>query len=178
MKNRIAILLLLVIGCPTVGTRAFLLIRKSAIRQTVKRRILAGVERNELVQLTFALKDLDALLEWEHSREFAYQGVMYDLIESETRGDSIMYWCIQDRAETEINRHLDNLTAKSASSDPFSKTCLSQYIYYLKHIFFYQDQPKPIASFDREAVRHHFLRNEYAIQISPPTPPPEVANPT
>ncbi|MEZ4932225.1 MAG: hypothetical protein R2788_08920 [Saprospiraceae bacterium] len=176
MKNRIAILLLLVIGCPSIGTRAFLLIRKSAIRQTVKKRILAGVERNELVQLTFAIKDLEVLLKWEHSREFEYRDEMYDLVESETCGDSIRYWCIHDRAETEINRHLDSLTTKSTNSDPLSRKCLTQYFDFLKHIFSPQDQLKPIALFDCGEIRHHFLRNEYAIQISPPTPPPEVAN--
>jgi hypothetical protein len=156
---------------PFLGTKAILLLRKEQIRETVKERILAGVGQNELVQLSFSLQAIKTELKWEHSKEFEYKGEMYDVVKSDHQADSITYWCIHDKAETEINRQLDQLTAHETGKDPQQKAALGNFLDFLKSLFC-NEQP----AFERPAIAstatyfsYHFsTKNFYSPSDSPP----------
>ena len=57
-----------------------------------------------LTYLAFSLKDSQTQLEWEHSREFEFEGNMYDVMGQEICGDTIGYWCWLDHKENRINK--------------------------------------------------------------------------
>ncbi len=173
MRKGFAILLLVVSLYPFLGTKAILLLRKERIRETVKERILAGVGQNELVELSFSLQAIETELEWEHSKEFEYKGEMYDVVKAEQQADSITYWCIHDKAETEINRHLDQLTALETGKDPQHKAALGNFFDFLKSLFC-NDQP----AVERPAIAstvNHFPYHFSTKTFCPPadSPPPE-----
>jgi hypothetical protein len=158
-----------------MGTKAILLLRKQAIKEAVKERILAGVGQNELVQLTFSLQAIDSELKWEHSKEFEYKGEMYDVVKSEQWADSITYWCIHDKAETEINRQLDQLTAQESGKDPQHKAALGNFFDFLKSLFC-TEQPTVVPPAIASTVNHFSYQfSLYPIYPSLDSPPPEQA---
>ncbi len=175
MRKGFAIFLLIVSLYPYLGTKAILLLRKGVVREQVKERILAGVGQNELAQLRFSNEAAQSELRWEHSKEFEYKGEMYDVVRSEQRADSVTYWCIHDRAETEINRQLDRLTDQETSKDPQRKAIFTDFFQFLKTLFF-DEQPvakqAAVASFENH---FSYLFSTYLVYPTTDSPPPDGA---
>jgi hypothetical protein len=113
VRHLLGIFLLFCILAPTLGTYAYLSIQKSLVRREVRRNLVNDSDRPALRRMAFTPAQRDTLLHWEHSREFEYQGRMYDVQSSESNGDSIIYWCWFDERETLINAHLDRLAQQA-----------------------------------------------------------------
>jgi len=92
-------------------------IQKKKVKKEIKRRMIAGMDRDELVLLSFSSIDRLNKLEWEHAKEFKYQGVMYDVESRESCGDIINYWCWKDDEETKLNKDLDHLVHYALQTD-------------------------------------------------------------
>lgn len=86
--------------------------QRKQIKRELKRKLIAGIDRAELVYLTFSLKEKENL-EWEHSKEFKYNGQYYDVIETEIKADSVTYICWWDYEETQLYKKLDAMIAKA-----------------------------------------------------------------
>ncbi len=65
--------------------------------------------------LTFHLNDLDNNpdLQFIHSKEFRFQGEMYDIISKKKHGDSITYHCYHDVRETRLIAAVENIVRES-----------------------------------------------------------------
>jgi hypothetical protein len=119
LKNIISgILLMGVLTDPLVGTFTWLYVRKSLVRKEVKKHLVAGFEKDHLVLLKFTKEESRTRLRWEHSREFEYNHQMYDVVKSETRGDTVYYWCWWDREETKLKRRMARLAARTLGNSP------------------------------------------------------------
>lgn len=118
LKQVFNIALCLCLLVPFLGTYGWLHLEKRQVRKEIKRQIIAGIDKNALVPLKFSAQETQSELHWHHSKEFEYRGEMYDIVESETNGDSISYWCWWDKAETALNRQLAELVAQSTQQDP------------------------------------------------------------
>ncbi len=91
-------------------------------RKKVKHQLIASIDRDELVLLGFKNSEMGKLLRWEHSKEFEYQGEMYDVVERQSTADSMFFWCWWDNDETQLHRKLDRLLALSQTThSPFQK---------------------------------------------------------
>lgn len=80
-------------------------VNRSLIRREVRTFLLHHRDRYRQTLFCFALERGVAGapgLEWEDEREFSYCGEMYDVIEREVRGDSMLIRCIADREETKL----------------------------------------------------------------------------
>src|SRR5690606_30808540 len=79
--------------------------------------------------------DADRLLDWEHSREFAYLGEMYDVVRSSSTRDSVTYWCHHDVRETRLRASmqafLTSQVHKPEGSAPGPVQRLHQYVSHL-----------------------------------------------
>tara|TARA_R110001592_G_scaffold307299_2_gene580929 strand:+ start:464192 stop:464725 length:534 start_codon:yes stop_codon:yes gene_type:complete len=112
MLNRLlSILLLLCLIAPFLGSVLWVKHQKHLVKKSVKKEIIAGIDREDLVELTFSANQLKTDLNWKHSKEFEYLGKMYDIVEQSASGDSTTYWCWLDKEETELNNQLDRLLA-------------------------------------------------------------------
>lgn len=80
--------------------------------------MMHSLPREELVLLAFTETDSKRCLRWEHSREFEYNGQMYDVAESWKEGDTLFYRCWWDHAETKLNRGLADILGRLLRSDP------------------------------------------------------------
>lgn len=109
MKKIIGILLLMSIMFILPLSYTGIYIYKKKIKREIKWRMIAGLERSELVELKFANAQLDSELRWEHSKEFEYCGQMYDVASKIVIGDTTTFYCWWDHEETALNKKLKSL---------------------------------------------------------------------
>jgi hypothetical protein len=108
----------ILVADPIVGISAWIHVRKAIVKHEVRRHIISGLDKNGLVLLEFKKPESETLLRWEHSREFEFNGQMYDIVESWTVGDTVYYRCWWDRAETRLNNLLRELAVRSFGDAP------------------------------------------------------------
>ncbi len=97
------------------GTWLVFKLQQTAIRYEVKQQIKAGVPASDLVTLHIAKvweETPNARFEREHSKEFRFDGEMYDIIRSRDEGDTTVYICIHDVKESELFADLERLTVE------------------------------------------------------------------
>ena len=157
---------------PFVTTYGYLHFQKMKVREEVKEQLLEEADPAELVLLKFTQEESDAQLRWEHSREFEYNGQMYDIARTETKGDTTYYWCIWDHAETALNNQLDELVAQAFGNNPRTRERQHKLADFYNSLFYSEHPPLP----DRNApVTLGFLnlsRNYSGVSHDPPVPPP------
>jgi len=103
---------------PIAGVSAWLQVEKAMVKKEVRRHIISGIDKDGLVLLEFSRTETEPLLRWEHSREFEYDGQMYDIVDSWVVGDTVYYRCFWDRAETRLNEQLRKLAVRSHGAAP------------------------------------------------------------
>ena len=94
------------------GTWVVFKLQQVAVRHEVKQQIRAGVPESDLVTLRIAKvweKTPNARFEREHSKEFRFDGEMYDIIRSREEGDTTVYICIHDVKESGLFADLERL---------------------------------------------------------------------
>lgn len=176
MKKIIGIFLLVVLIAPFLGTYVWLQHEKMVVRKKVKKQLIAGLDKKELVLLTFSNKNIENQLEWEHSKEFRFKGKMYDVVYSEVTGNVISYWCWLDKEETKLNKLLSDLVNKALGNDPLKQEKEKSFIDFTKTLF-YSDPEAWCASLDNNILHHHFIFSSIynSWLVSPPSPPPQLS---
>lgn len=131
----VSILLFLCLLAPPVLVSTLILREKRLVRKEVKERLIAGIPRDELVLLTFSSFEIEKLLKWEHSREFEYEGRMYDIVETVRKGDTTSYWCWPDDAETELNQRLEEMMALQWGAYPEKNKQQKKWVDFFQDLF-------------------------------------------
>jgi hypothetical protein len=175
MKRLLAIFLLLSLIAPLGGAYLGFRIEKTRVNKAVKRHIIAGVSKDELVEFKFLLSDTSTKLRWEHDREFEFEGKMYDIVERNNINDSVTYWCWCDNVETQLNKQYKTLVAKALGNNPQKTNSKKQLIEYLKTLYFtgaYKNQNTIYISVTDTFLDNYKLYDDSWIK-SPPGPPPK-----
>jgi ribonuclease HI len=95
-----------------IGTSYFSLRHEQkVVRKEVKRMIIAGLDKKQLVLIKLTSAEKKDQLRWKHSKEFEYKGQMYDIVEKEFKDSLTYYWCWWDHEETSLNKKLNQLAA-------------------------------------------------------------------
>jgi hypothetical protein len=121
MKTVFSIFLLACLLAPFLGSYLWVQIKRSQIRKEVKWKMIAGIDKEELVFMTFSIKDSKEKLNWKHSKEFEYKGEWYDVVYQQMVGDSIQYHLWWDHEETELNKNLHQLIVRMVNQDSQNK---------------------------------------------------------
>ncbi len=111
-------------------------LRKKILRKEIKRKIIAGLHDDELVKLKFANSEIQNKLRWKHSKEFEFNGEMYDIVKTKKTADSIEYYCWWDSEESKLNRKLIALVVRAFPDLPENKELNFQLSNFYKSIFF------------------------------------------
>lgn len=144
------------------------------VRKEIKRKIIKGLDKQELVLLKFSKNEAQTVLRWEHAKEFEFKCEMYDVVETKITNDSIHYWCWWDFEETSLNKKLFELTSLALNNNPQKKETQNQLIDFYKSLFcenFYTysfEHKKP-----NNPIISNLQLNLDLIFYSPPIPPPE-----
>lgn len=140
-------------------------------------KIRKAIPRDEQLLWKFSAEDARLKLDWEHSREFEYKGEMYDVIRSETKGDSIWYWCYWDRKETKLRKELNVLLVNLMGPGQQSKNEGRQLNDFFKSLFL------PVLFTNTNLATGHDHQHNmipynfslHAFDRIPPVPPPELS---
>jgi hypothetical protein len=113
--------------------------RKKMLRKEIKHKIIAGLNEDELVKLKFANSEIQKKLKWKHSKEFEFNGEMYDIVKTKKTADSTEYYCWWDSEESSLNRKLIALVCQNLPDLPENKELGFQLSNFYKSIFFQTD---------------------------------------
>ncbi len=118
------------------GSLGYLQLEKKKVQKSVKRKIMNGIPKEELIFMAFSSEDLSTKLNWKHSKEFELNGEMYDIVERRETADSAFYWVWWDKEETELNQQVKRIAAEifGNAPDQQEKNKLVQSFY--KSLFF------------------------------------------
>lgn len=145
--------------------------QKKNIRKEVKQLILEGMNETDLTTFIFTQQEYDALY-WEHSKEFEFEGVMYDVVRKSRLGNKWEIVCWKDIKESIQNERLDKLIAKLLSGDqdeenkPVERLVLSLYYSPLIHY------AMPITVSDK-SLDFFYLPSVSNYKSGPNSPPPQ-----
>ncbi|HEY9082146.1 MAG TPA: hypothetical protein VIN73_02345 [Vicingaceae bacterium] len=147
---------------------------RKAIKKSIKHKIIAGIEKEELVLLVFDKDEVDQQVKWKHSKEFQYKGEMFDIVEKEIIGNEIYYWVWWDKEETVLNQKLANLVRQSFAQNPYQNNKNQIITQFFKTLYFsaktsvlFEDAKNNVVHFTP------YLENFSLWQQLPITPPPQ-----
>ena len=104
MKSVFAVCLIALLFLPMWGTFGYLSVQKKQVQKSVKRKMMEGIPREELIYFKFSQEDIATKLNWKHAKEFEFKGEMYDIVERNETEDSAFYWVWWDKEETVHNQ--------------------------------------------------------------------------
>lgn len=175
-RNFLAVLLFLCLAIPIAGTFVALKHQKKIVRKEIKRKIIAGINRNELVLLKFSEEEKQTLLKWKHSKEFQYKSEMYDIVETEIKADTTYYWCWLDREETRLNQQLNELLSYVFSHYPQNAEKQNKLLQFFKSLYIPNDVEYQQLLAEYCNKTHFLYSNLYlSFHIIPASPPPQHA---
>jgi hypothetical protein len=158
---------------PISGVFAWIHFEKAIVKGEARRHLISAADKNGLVVLEFSKMETESLLRWEHSREFEYDGQMYDVVESWAVGDTVHYRCWWDRAETRLNDRLRELAVRAFGDAPkigddeaFGRSLLRSPAFVVAPVW---KTPGPRSVFRRLA---NFSEWRSSRSVRPLTPPP------
>jgi hypothetical protein len=175
-RKQLGIYLILSLVLPILVTSVALHQQRRIVRKQVKRKIEAGIAKEELVVLTFTYEEIAAEVKWKHHKEFSYKNQMYDIVHRESNGNQVTYYCWWDHEENMLNKKLDQMLRLAIGQDPVSKNHQSKLSYFFKSLFSSQ-YSYPIAFYSINNP-NNVIHNNVAwkdINILIQTPPPEFA---
>ncbi len=120
---------------PSLLTLGSLELRRAQVKEAVAATIRKGLPPAEVVRLSFSVASARQELDWEHSREFAYHGQMYDIIAVDWEGDSVHYTCYWDHAESLIKNELKQFWMGIFQSDPLQQAASARWFCYFTQLY-------------------------------------------
>lgn len=157
-------------------TYSILHYQKYVIKTNVKKKISKNISKNELVLLKFSQKDTQTQLHWEHNKEFEYEGEMYDVVKSQTKGDSIWYWCWWDKAETQVKWQLNQLIAQNCHQNPQYQKNQFLLIHFVNGLFplIFQNWQVVLFTSVHKILYMPYQQSIKMITSQPSVPPPQI----
>ena len=148
---------------------------KYQIKKQVIKEIIKGFDKSELSLISVSKLQKNTKLQWIHSKEFRYNGEMYDIVNLIETPDSIHYYCWWDKEETELNNKISNVLNQIFSDNPQSKKMLSKAFSFLG--VFYEKIKEYDVFLNAFNLLMYFHSSESIISQSykPITPPPQLS---
>tara|TARA_B110000908_G_C10216423_1_gene433041 strand:+ start:295 stop:837 length:543 start_codon:yes stop_codon:yes gene_type:complete len=146
------------------------------IKKEVKNQLIANTPKEYLVSFRFEIEsNTFKSLEWKHSREFQYQGKMFDIVEADTINNYAHYICFPDKQETALNQEFNDLLNERYAHDKPTNNKQKLLSNFVKSLFV---QNEEIDSFF--ALQNRVEYNKYFKGVSPSdfikarNPPPQI----
>lgn len=168
----LSILLALILLSPVATTWLGTAWQRHMIREGVEARLRQGADAAELTVLAFTKSGAKQLLRWEHEREFEYQGEMYDVVRTQSMGDSLFYTCIHDHAESALNRQIDQWLAQWLRHSPAQQEQAERLMCFFRSLFCVPATAlATMRSVNARSVFHYqYPAGEAAAPVPPPPP--------
>ncbi|MBN1252346.1 MAG: hypothetical protein JXA16_09415 [Bacteroidales bacterium] len=174
MKIKInSILLFLILFVPFIATYSWLSHKKKLIKKEVKNLIVSNIDKNQLTVFKFQINEIESKLKWKHSKEFEYNGQMFDIVESKIINDSITYLCWPDNEETVLNKKLQALLNLALGKNPLTNKNKSRLINFYNTLYFNNIEKINFVNEKNHNLISYYYNNYKSIYLSPQNPPPQ-----
>lgn len=139
MKQLISWIILLLFLTNIGGFFYVFKIKEYAIKKEIKTKIKKDVPKDELC--TFIITDANShKFEWEHSKEFRFNGMMYDVVYKTVNDDgTTTLECVSDVQETQLFKDLNNYLVKEITNQNNGKHPLVEFHNFLNNLIFIPD---------------------------------------
>lgn len=175
MRKAIKLFGLFFIIAPFLGLFLCLQIQKQITKREVKWKLIDNTSDDELVLLKFSNIEVNTRLNWKHSREFEFDGEMYDIVRTEFKNDSTFYWCWWDHEETLLNKKLDKLfTFALGLNKKNDENKKNTFIFLKKIICTYNSTELTLHNNTKELIIDIYFFKKKTQTISVPSPPPKL----
>lgn len=175
MKSRLfGIILMLTLLWP-IYFICHIVSQRASIRREIKHRIIAGMSRDELVPMKFQKDKYQSIL-IPGKNEFKWEGTMYDVVDLEQQGDSVIAWSWRDHRETALDKKMDMLISRVLGSSPQDKERRKQILSFFK-LFYYSGSTSTQMFYSIQVNDYQPEKNVryYSVMFEPPTPPPQLS---
>lgn len=159
---------------PVISLFCWYKVQQSSIKSKVKWEIAAGLDPSDLVLIKLTPKEAEEELEWKHSKEFQYQGEMYDIVQRENQGDTLLFYCWWDHEETQLNKKVWSLTHQLFHNDQEKKQKENQLLKVYKNLYSQEISKLNLTLAQAETEKEfHYQGRLISRYITPPSPPPK-----
>ncbi len=176
MKSKFfAIVLILAFVVPLATTYMVLHFHKKQVKRELKRKLIASIDKSELVLLKFTEEEKQSQLEWEHAKEFEYKNEMYDVIDSKTIGDTTFYWVWWDFEETKLYKQLQTLVSYALGNNPQHEEENQRINNFFKSLYFSEkNTDDKLLCIDKQSIYKYLEESYLSFKNSPSVPPPKI----
>lgn len=166
--------MLLALGLNTSAYYFYMKLRQAKVRKEMKMMIKAGVPEEELTLIIHTETNAHEF-SWVHSREFSYQGMMYDVVHEETNQPGVrLLHCVTDHQETALFVHLNRMVEQSERNHPAAKKANLLLSMFLSGLYFNEDREQENYRTFTTIVWHDSDRIYKQPAIQTLIPPPKV----
>lgn len=171
-RNILGICFVLMLILPSICTVSWLHYQRKQIRREVKNMIMSGLDKSDLIELTFDDAEISEL-KWKHDAEFEFEGRMYDIVASEQQNHQTTYWCWLDKEETALNAQLDDVLNIALIGNRNRRTKEIQLDNFMKSLLYVELSTPFLSSI--ESIQLTPYKNQYytSITLRDASPPPE-----
>lgn len=152
-------------------------VQQAQIRREIKQQIKAGVAEDDLVLLKIpkALEENpNSVFRRIHSKEFRYNGSMYDIIRQCDHGDATWYYCIADVKESGLFASLESRIRFEMNHNTERKKQSEQVLRLLVGLYFNDFDTSETFYFKNELSVTHYNFTVKTWNPLPVIPPPQV----
>ena len=103
-------------------------IEQLIIRSEIKEKIINNLPENELSLIKISTKGKDNIRWTEESKEFKFNGNMYDIVKCKTIHDTTYYYCFNDDVESKLLLNLDKLVKEQSNNSKSNSITKKQVI--------------------------------------------------
>lgn len=157
---------------PSLVIAGFLEIKKFGHREKIEQKIKENLPIGELVRIELTPSEITAAGFEINSKEFRYDGHLYDVVKKEIGKNRITFYCINDEEEARIEEQLNSVLFDIDEEDEESES-ENDLPSFLKLVFVQnRNANNPIINFKNKPGLFNSLKLE-AQEFSPPSPPPQ-----
>ena len=148
-----------------------------SVKKEIKRKLKNNVPEDELFIIRLTKSDIskgkNGFKYIEANKEFTYNNKMFDIVRRETKGDSVIFHCINDVQEENILANIDFLVKENFCKSPATKKKASNSIkLIIKHALPKSDIEFPSNCLSK-LLSEKYFSTIFPIFIDVISPPPE-----
>jgi len=109
---------------------------------------------------------------WIHSREFKYNGDMYDIVKKEERDNQLFLYCINDKKEKKLEEEFARKIQDNSSNSKLRQLSNQLNVLLSEPVQAEKLSFAPVHDYRPEVARSDFYNS---VQLDIPSPPPRIA---
>ncbi len=169
MKKTFALFILLIFSLNIIGMYIPFYLMRSLIRNEMNEKANVEISSKSLVQFTFFAKNIQRGFNWTiKGHEFKFDNEMYDIVKAEKSGDKVIYYCLHDKDETNLNKIFNVLVKKDSAKDKKENASLTKVLSKFKLSINSQLLFSPHSAFQDAAIMYFYQSLRKKVYPPPP----------